>query len=308
MTTGILAKTAGDVVREALRDSSIVAAELPIQPVDFAQGFSLMNDLLAQWQAKGTHLWTETEALLPLNPGQSEYLLGVGGAHCFTSYLRNITTVLTASAATTISIPTAGITSGDFIGLELVNGTRFWSTVSLINSPILLTIANPTPSASILGAEVISYTTKIDRPLRIVSGRYAMSLTVDENPVDQISRDEYYNIPNKSSQSALTEWYYSPQLDLGSLKVWGVATNCKEMFRFSFLKPQYVNQDQSENVLIPVEWYLPLKWCLASDLAVARGVDPQRVLMIDAKAKEYLADALDNDEERATFSVHPYEC
>ena len=306
MSTGVYAKTAGDLVRDALRDASIVAAEIPVQVVDFQRGFNAMNDILVQWQTQGTHLWTETEAFLPLNINQQEYSLGVGGDHCFTSYVYATTTAGYAAAATAIAVnSTTGMTNGDFIGIELSNGSRFWTAILNVVDSLNLTLVAGLSSAALSGATIYTYTTKIDRPLRIVSARYAMTYADGEVPLTQWSRDEYFNQPVKSSQTSVNQWYFSPQLDQGKLRVWGVASKCTEVLRFTFVKPQYVAQDQSENVLIPVEWYLPLKWAVASELAVTYGLDSTRIQLIEMKASKSLAQALDNDEELAPFSVHP---
>lgn len=306
MSTGVYSKTAGDVVRDALRDASIVGAEQPIQAVDFARGFSAMNDLLAQWQTQGTHLWSETEAILPLNPSQAKYSLGVGGDHCFTDYVYTTTKLAYAASATSIDVSTTtGMTIGDFIGIELSSGSRYWTTIANVVDSDTVTITTGLSGAASLGASVYTYTTKIDRPLRIAAARYASTQTEGEVPIIQWSRQDYYDQPVKYDQTSVNQWYYSPQLSNGQLSVWGTARTCAEVLRFTFTKPQYVAQDQSEDVLIPVEWYLPLKWCVASELAVTYGLDPARIQLIEMKASTFLAQALDNDEEMAPFSVHP---
>lgn len=306
MSTGVYAKTAGDLVRDALRDASIVGAEIPVQAVDFQRGFNAMNDTLVHWQSQGTHLWTETEAFLPLNINQQEYSLGVGGDHCFTSYVYATTAAAYTTSTTAIAVnSTVGMTNGDYIGIELANGSRFWTVILNVVDGLNLTLVAGISSASLAGATVYSYASKIDRPLRVVGARYAMTYDDGEVPLVQWARSEYFDQPVKSAQTSVNQWYYSPQLDLGKLKVWGVASKCTEVIRFTFIKPQYIAEDQSENVLIPVEWYLPLKWAVASELAVTYGLDPTRIQLIEMKASKFLAQALDNDEELAPFSVHP---
>jgi len=122
MSTGIYNKAVGDLVREALRAATITGSSMPVEDSDFATGMTALNDVLAFLQTQGIHLWSETEALLPLNPNQQSYSLGVGGDHCFTDY-QYTTAVAALSGATAIDVvSTAGMTIGDNIGIELSTG------------------------------------------------------------------------------------------------------------------------------------------------------------------------------------------
>lgn len=308
MSAGVYSKTAGDLIRAALRDAGIVAAQLPIQAVDFQLSQTTLNDVLAAWQALGINLWRETEALLPLNPSQTEYSLGASGDHCFTNY--KYTTLGAAAIATATNIQvasSAGMAIGDFIGIELTNGTRQWTNIVTIPDSTHVTItAGGLTSAAASGLSIYTYTTKIDRPLRILDVRCATTFTSDEIISTQASRQRYYQTPNKTSTgSIVSEWYYSPQLTNGKLSVWSPAQNCVTLLRFTFLKPQYVPDDQSENVLIPSEWFLPLKWALASELAVTYAIDSNRLVTIQQKAASSLELALSNDSENEYFSIQP---
>lgn len=307
MSTGVYTKTFGDVCRAALRDAGIVAVEMPIQAPHFSIAQTTANDVLAHWQAQGIHLWVETEATMPLNPSQSEYSLGVGGDHCFTNYVYATSTATIAALAVVIPCSTtSGMTVGDFIGVELTACTRHWSTISSISAGVSVTIALGLVSAAALAASIYTYTTKIDRPLRLLDARFSDDYTSSELIVNQESRQRYYQTPNKNQNSSnVNTWYYSPQLNNGKLLLWPPIDHCKHVLRFTFVKPQYVNEDQSENVLIPSEWFLPLKWAIASELAVTYAIDPNRLIAIAQKAETTLQQALSNDAEIEYFSIQP---
>jgi hypothetical protein len=307
MSTGVYNKTFGDACRAALRDAGIVAVEMPIQAAHFALAQSTANDVLSHWQAQGIHLWSETEALLPLNPNQTEYSLGAGGAHCFTDYVYATATAAIASLAVIVPCSTTeGMTVGDFIGVELADGTRHWSTVQSISIGVSVTIVTGLVSAANSGASIYTYTTKIDRPLRILDARFGTSQTSDELIINQESRQRYYQTPNKTNSSGtVSQWYYSPQLSNGKLLVWSPVNTCVPVIRFTFVKPQYVNEDQSENILIPSEWFLPFKWAVAHELAITYAIDPNRLVSIAQKAQQTLEQALSNDCEISYFSIQP---
>lgn len=314
MSTAIYNKTAGDLIRAALRDASIVAVGIPIQGEDWSIAESTLNDVLSHWQARlGINLWRETEALLPLNPDQTEYSLGPNGDHCFTDYFYAVTSDVEAVGSGSINIvnvselAAAGYNDGDIVGIELDNGTRHWTTIIALGGGIIA-ITDTLPSVASAGNSIYVYHPAdiIDRPVRILDVRHAYDKTANEMPVEQTSRQEYYQIPDKtSSANSVNQWYYSPQLDLGKLAVWPPASTAKNILRFTFVKPQYIPEDQSENLLIPSEWYLPLKWALASELGVTYAIAPERLVSIQNKAATSLDDAMSNDVEIDYFSVQP---
>ena len=85
MSTGVYAKTAGDLIRDALRAATISGISLPVQSEDFVQGESALNDILMSLQTEQIHVWAQTEALIPLNPDQTKYVFGTD--HIFTNYV-----------------------------------------------------------------------------------------------------------------------------------------------------------------------------------------------------------------------------
>jgi hypothetical protein len=312
MSTAIYEKTAGDLIRAALRDASIVAVGLPIQGEDWAIAESTLNDVLSHWQARlGINLWRETEAVLPLNPDQSEYSLGVGGDHCFTDYVYSTCNVNEAAASISINILNqsdliaAGFLEGSNIGIELDSGERFWTTVGGVGGgTILIDAGLPSPAA--MGNSIYVYANKIDRPVRVLDARHSYDADAGETPVEQLPRKDFYQIPNKTnSGSSVDQYYYSPQLGLGKLSVWPPASRCSQVLKFTFVKPQYIAEDQSENLLIPNEWFLPLKWALASELAVTYAIAPDRLVAIENKAATSLESAMSNDVEVDYFSIQP---
>lgn len=295
----------------ALRDASIVAANIPIEDEDKAIALEKLNDILTHWQAKlGINLWRETEALLPLNAGQSEYSLGVDGDHCFTDYTYMYTTASYVAGDDDLAVNSSltDFEAGDNIGVELADGTRFWTTVAGFMTETSIQLVDPLPSSVNQGASIYVYATLIDRPIRILDVRSALGHDEDEMPVNQVSRQHYYRIPNKNNyenSNDVNEWYYSPQLDLGKLSVWPPSTGRGNIVRFTFVKPQYIPESESENILIPSEWYLALKWALASELAVTYAVSPDRVVMIENKAAISLDAAMSGDVEIESFCIQP---
>lgn len=325
MSTGIHLKTAGDLIRDALRASNISGISLQIDETDFEQGQTALNDILSWLQTKQIHLWSETEAFLPLNPNQKRY--SFPGDHCFTDYVCTASTAasddsildlgeeilldlgddfLFSFSTKHVSVEsTEGMNVGDFVGIELANGNRWWDEIASIDDGGLgFETVNDLPGF-LEGAVIYVYTTPIDQPVRILDARYSYTCDQDEIPIDQLARKSYYDQPTKGSQGNANSWYYDRQLSVGYLNVWPVAQNCNEVIRFTFIKPQYIPEDQTENILVPPEWYLPLKNKLAAELGVIYAIDPTKQAILEAKAASFIEDAIGTDDEFSNFSFYP---
>lgn len=304
MSTGVFNKTAGNLIRDALRIATITGIETTVQPSDYARGADLLNNILGALQAKQIHIWSETEAVMPLNPLQQSYVMGTD--HVFTEYEYTQMRVAAVAGATTLEVDsTAGMTAGDFIGIELDTGERQWTTINVVTDSDTLTIVDALDEDVAIDATVFTYTTKIDQPVRVLSARYSDSITSDELPIWIISRQDYFALPSKFSQGAVNQVYYSRQLENAPLYVWPTAQTCNNVLRFTFIKPQYIPEDQSENILIPPEWYNALTWLLAGDLGMMYAIDSNKQMMIEQKAQMYLADATASDTDLSPIQFQP---
>lgn len=303
--TTVYAKTAGDLMREALRAANIVASEMTVEAVDMARAHTALNDVLSHWTSDGIHLWSTTEALMPLNPAQQLYTFGTD--HAFTDYVH--TTVTADFSATDITFTltdTTGMTAGDNFGVQLSDGTRWWGVIDSVDSSTAITTTAGVSGDGVSGGDVYTYTTGISQPVRILSVRHAYAFTYDEIAADQISGQEYYNLPAKGTTGNVNQWYYRRQLSGGQLSVWPVASICTQLIRFTFTEPQYVPEDQIDQVRVPQEWYLPLKWAVAAELGTLYGIAPERQAVFEQKAAILKQQALDNDVEVDSFSIEPY--
>lgn len=303
MSTGVYLKTVGDLIRDSLRAATISGVEIAVEESDFAHGFSAYNDLMAAWQAKQIHIWSETEAVMPLNVGQSKYVFGTD--HAFTDY-QYTTASAAILGATSLNVgSTAGALAGDFIGIELSTGVRQWTTVATVTDSDTFALDDALEAEVTEGASVYVYRTACDIPVRLTSVRYSDNYTADEVSTWQISRQEYYDKTSKSTQSAVNQWYYSRQLTNPYLNVWPTANSCANLIRFTFIKPQYVAEDQADNVQVPPEWYNAIKWQLAADLGAVYNIDANKQMLLEQKAQIYLNDAIGSDTD---FSNIQFVC
>lgn len=326
MSTGVYVKTAGDLIRDALRAANISGIALPIDPTDFEQARIALNDILAWLQTKQIHLWSQTEAVLPLNKNQSKYSLP--GDHCFTDYVCTKTTagnfgpsVFDADSGTLLEVnggllyleddrlrleTVSGMNVGDNIGIVLPNGIRWWDTIAAID-PVELWVQTTSDFPSFIDddASVYVYSEQIDQPVRILDARYSFDCDRDEMPTIQLARKDYFDQPTKGTAGGVNSWYYDRQLSVGYLHVWPVANRSTEVLKFTFIKPQYIPEDQTDTIHVPPEWFLPLKNKLAAELGVTYAIDPNKLMILEQKAANYIEDALGTDDEFSSFLFYP---
>jgi len=199
-----------------------------------------------------------------------------------------------------------GITVGDFVGIELPNGTRWWDTITQIDEDEhWFQTAGELPSFINEGAVIYAYTKAIDQPVRILDARYAWNCEQDDTPTIQLARKDFYDQPSKTTVGNMNTWYYDRQLSVGYFNVWPVAQNCNEVVKFTFIKPQYIPEDQAENILVPPEWFLPLKNKLAAEIGVTYAIDVNKLAILEQKAVTYVEDALGTDDEFSSFLFYP---
>ncbi len=264
--------TAAGIVTEAFSKIGVRAVEQAIQSNEMQDGITALNTLLKTWSTKDLHIWAKKEGVLFLDPGTETYLLSSTGSR--TSYLADFisTTTTSAVALGSATIPvtsSTGMAVGDSIGLRVNADTRFWSTILTVDSATQVTMNDNTTAAVASGSSVFTYTTKAERPMRVLSARRKLFGSDNEIPVIRWARQQYYDQVNKGSQGTVIAYYYSPQLDAGEFSVWQQASDVDQFLRLTFYEQLDDITSQTQNVEFPQEWLE----CLIYNLAVRLGID-----------------------------------
>lgn len=297
-----------DVVTKAFSKLGVKIGEQELEPHEFQDGIDSLNLLIKNWAAQGLHLWTKDEAVLFLDAGKSDYLVGATGDEaCQLDDFIGTTTLLAKVSTDTVFqlVTTAGMVAGDSVGIELDNNTRHWTTILTVDSSIQITLAAGIPSASKLGSTAFTFTTLVSRPQRILSFRRKTFANDNEIPVITWSREEYFNQINKSSKGTVVNAYYSPQLNNGRVYVWQTANSVNDFIRYTFERQLEDVTTDTDNLDFPQEWLLPIIYNLADILADDYDVTPAKMQKINAKAASLLDDILGWDEEITSLFIQP---
>jgi hypothetical protein len=120
--------------------------------------------------------------------------------------------------------------------------------------------------------------------------------------IDRVSRDDYLNIPDKSTQSRVSQFYVNRQIS-PILKVWPTPDNSTDVLVYNRLV-RVNDAGNAQNTLgVPFRFFPALAAGLAYYLSIKRA--PQRTQLLKAVYEEELERAMSEDRDRASFNIAP---
>jgi len=247
-----------------------------------------MNFLFADWANRGLNRWTMEQVSQTVASGISSYPVGtitatVGSSASLTigETITGGTSAVTASIITKPSATTLTLTvpSGTFTSGETVTGGTSLASTTISASPSLTDVQS---TIDILSAVVRRSGSDIS--------------------VSRISRDEYLNIPTKSSTGRPTQFYVDRKIT-PLVKVWPTPENSTDVLIYDRLV-RIDDADASGNTLeVPFRFYP----CLAAGLAyyISMKRAPDRMQQLKAVYEEEFLRAAEEDRDRASFNIVP---
>jgi hypothetical protein len=158
-------------------------------------------------------------------------------------------------------------------------------------------------SSQTLVANTAAYTLSSSLPLRIIEARYRdTSSPVNDLPMQPLTRDEYFNLPNKTATGTPTTYYFDPVATGGILYVWPLlASATTESVRYTYQRRIEDIDALTNHLDIPQEWLGTVGYCLADRLLDDYGVSDKVGDRITARAGEMLQKAKDFEREEFYF-------
>lgn len=283
------------IKRAARLIGAIASGETP--DGDTVKDFSdAMNAMAKHWQTKSINIWTMGEAILFQQLRQVRYVLGSGSTdHATESFVSTTLTADKASGATSLTVNAiTGISSADYLGIQLDDGTLQWTTVNGApsGSTVIPTAALTDSAAS--GNLVVAYTTKIVRPLKIISARRFNFASAIDTPVTEFDRIEYQRQPNKTATGSINAYYYDRRggaNTTGYIYLWPQPSIVDEAVKFTFARPIQDFSAAGNDADFPSEWFQALAFNLALVMAPEYDLPELKMARIEKMATQYLSDA-----------------
>jgi len=310
--------TGKQIVTAALNLITERAAEVPTTNSEIADGLNALNRMVKGWQAQGLHLWKMDEGILFLREGVNKFTVGTGSTTTSDQATLEddfISTTLSAAFAAGVNTITVASTVGmkglidssaaDVIGIRLTDGTRQWTTIENVNSTTSLQITDVLTGAATLDDSVFTYTSPIEKPLRVHSMRRTRFGQDQEVELEKWSRQQYFAQTLKTSQGTPTNFYFTPEISSGRFRIWQTANDVDQFLRFTFERTIQDFDISTNNPDFPVEWTDTLVWNLAARIGLEYGVALQELQLVTIRAEQMLEDLLGWDEEVTSLNVQP---
>lgn len=126
-----------------------------------------------------------------------------------------------------------------------------------------------------------------------------------DTPLNELSRQEYYDLPNKSGAGMPVSWYFDPQRSARTLYLWlvptaALAASTTLQYTYSRVIDDVDTLDNDPDV--PQEWLEALVYSLSDRLANSYGVDNPALTAFAAKL---VKDLDQQDQESASLFLQP---
>lgn len=295
-----------EIIKDAYLTLNIYSSEESISGGDYSLAARYLNRMVQSWQAQNLHLWAKETATIFLQKNQRVYELYSSGDHATLSYEESKLSVdYTTGESTFVFDDDVSAIVNDFIGIEIDDNSIYWSTVKTIVDTDSVEINGSLPSDASIGGKVYIYTTKLNEPFDVYSGVRESSSAIDV-PMNYLSYEEYFQLPNKTSSATPVSYNYDRQLGKGLIKVWPVPNDTEHIMKITM-------QRKLENFIanpntpdFPQEWHEAIVTNLAVKLANPFGkTGTQKFQDLKVEAAENLNRALTFDSEQGSIFMQP---
>lgn len=292
--------TTQSLIEEAYDNLQMGVDGESVSPEMFTRAKRTLNLMLSDWQNQGIHLWTYTDATLFLQGGKESYTLE--SSNFTETFTKTAMTNAAVSGATTVVLD--GVTSLAatwFIGIMDANNDLFWTTVDKISgSSVELTDALTSNIAA--AQEVFYYEVKAPDVERVLGVRRTNNFT-DDTPINFVSRQEYFDLPNKATEGAVSEAHYARQAPNGILYLWQTPADSRELVKLRYERRLYDFVDNDDVPDVPKGYFLAIAMNLAYWLTAKYRVPEAVYNRIEKMSRESLDNALNFDNEVHDISI-----
>lgn len=304
-------QTRNEVILDAFQILGVYGIGRTVSSEDMTFASSMLNKMVKSWITQGLHLWSKEEAVLFTDYNTGEYTLGNASTHAkATNVSDQIITQLNgahAASATTLTVDsTTNMAVSDFIGVVTSDNTIHWTTIATIPSSTSLTISSGLDSAASDDGLVYTFTSRINKPMRVLACRRRSGYDTTQNEVvlSPVSHEDYFNLPVKTSNGEPVQYYYNPDLTNGILYLWPRPNNGNTRIHFTYERLIEDLDSTSDDFDFPAEWLEPLTYQLAVRLARPFG-KPSAIQDLLPLASQMLENLKSWDNEIVSIEMIP---
>lgn len=299
------------LITEALEQLGVIAEGDSPNSNQLSSCARTLNYMVKAWQGRGLNLWAMERHYVFLQKNQREYALsGSTSDHVTASYIQTTVNGAASSGATTVTLDTTDIdgntfsvSASDNIGIQLDSGTDVqWTTVSSFTSNVATLGAALTDDVAD-GATVYIYTSKANRPFKVIGPAVVRTKDFVDTPIEIIARQDYEDLSQKDTTGRINQIFYDPQVGTGTLFVWPETDDETDFLVIWVTRTLEDFDAATDDADFPQEWFLALALSLALRLAPKFGVSSESFNQIASLAQQALFDAESSDTEQGMSFV-----
>lgn len=264
--------TGRDIITEALESLGVLGVGQTLDDATESTCARTLEMMIKSWSAMDIGIWKNKEVALFLSNGGHQYEIGLSGDHATAAFVKTEVAAAAAVGESSLVVDDiTGISSGDYIGIELDDGSLQWTTVN--GAPALSTIALTAALTDSVAIDnhVYTYTSKIPKPKSISNARLHRS-DDSEVPVEIVTRQEYLSLSNKTSAGTPNQICFDDQGGSALLYVWPACDDVKTYLTMTARLPLEDLDERTNDLDFPQEWFLPVATNLAILIAPKFGV------------------------------------
>lgn len=151
----------------------------------------------------------------------------------------------------------------------------------------------------------------IEIPVRIIQANYKRASSDTESPLEPMSSEEYFALPDKTATGTPTKYNYERKLDDGKFRLNNVPitsiVSAGDTIEIAYLTPLEDFDSSANTPYFPQEWYRPLKWMLAQEMHPEAGKKmPPEVAALTKQSTESATSVEPEDTSNAFFEPDRY--
>ncbi len=127
-----------------------------------------------------------------------------------------------------------------------------------------------------------------------------------DTPMNELAREEYYDLPTKSATGTPVSWYFDPQRATRTLYIWPTASAAvatSTVLHFTYLRVIEDIDALENDPDVPQEWLEALVYSLAARLALSYGSDALQA--VTSIANGLVSDLSGQDQEPVSVYFQP---
>jgi hypothetical protein len=301
------------IINGAFRQIGVLGESQTASTTRISQASQQLNLLIDQWEYQGVGLWLNKEVVLFPAKDQIKYYFGATAISGQSDYAclaseytkTELSAAVTASGTTYTVDSITGFTNGDYIGLELDDGSIHWTTINGVPAGSSIVVTAGPASAAAIDRHVYGFTNVVQRPLEVIRAFRRNHTSVDyiDTPIEVVSIDEYMDLTSKTSEGPPNLVAVDMQLDDIILHLWPEPENMKEVIHLWVKWPIQDFDATADDWDFPRGWGNAIKLNLAVQLAPEYGRKVSPELMQNAQIAFGMAQGADL--ELAPIQISP---